>query len=436
MKQTAKLKIERLKISALELHPQNARQGDVGAICQSLEAHGQYKPIVVQRSTMRVCAGNHTTQAAQALGWTEIDAVVLDVDDDQALRILLVDNRANDLATYDNSVLTDLLEHLVRSDYGLEGTGYDGDDLDEMIADQELEAAEVEEDTPPTTPVTPVSKTGDVWVMGTHRLVVGDSTEADTYRSLLNDALVDLVITDPPYNVDYVGKTAEALTIKNDEMTAAKFKTFLEAFYAATRDSMKPGAPIYVFHPPGADGDVFRSTIRNSGLLFKQILIWIKQRFVLGRQDYNWQHEAIIYGWKPGAAHKWYGNFNKSTLLDDDVDPTTMRKDELVQLVQEIRMASDVIREDRPSKNIEHPTMKPVRLIARLVENSSKPGDVVLDPFGGSGSTLMACAQMNRHARLIELDPKYADVILKRFEQATKIKPILESTGKPHTFLD
>jgi len=157
MKQTAKLKIERLKISALELHPQNARQGDVGAICQSLEAHGQYKPIVVQRSKMRVCAGNHTTQAAQALGWTEIDAVVLDVDDDQALRILLVDNRANDLATYDNSVLTDLLEHLVRSDYGLEGTGYDGSDLDDLLADLTPEPVES------TRPETKCPACGHTW---------------------------------------------------------------------------------------------------------------------------------------------------------------------------------------------------------------------------------------------------------------------------------
>lgn len=449
MKQTKGLKVERVKIGDLRLHPHNARQGDVGAICQSLEAHGQYRPLVVQRSTGNVVAGNHTLQAAQALGWTEVDVTYLDVDDDQALRILLVDNRANDLATYDDSVLTDLLEALVRTEYGLAGTGFTGDDLDQMIADQleDRTAAEVVEDDAPSIPSKAKTEAGNVWLLGQHRLICGDSTLGETYKALLGLDKADLVVTDPPYNVAYQDnmtpeeaakwrRRTDGLIVANDNMSEDDFRSFLLAVYSAISDAMVPGAPAYVFHPPGGDGDTFRATFRESGFELKQMLIWVKQRFVLGRQDYNYQHEPIIYGWKSGAAHRWYGNFNKSTVLDDDLDPEEMKKSDLVQLILDLRQASSVIREDRPARNGEHPTMKPVRLIARLVENSSKPGDVVLDPFGGSGSTLMACQQMNRQARLIELDPKYCDVIARRFEQATGITPVLEATGKAETFLD
>jgi len=437
VKKIKQLTMEQAPIDELRQHPHNPRQGDVGAIQQNIEQHGVYKPVVVQRSTGHILAGNHTVQAARLAGETEMPVVYLDVDDDQALRILLSDNQTSDQATNDPSILADLLENLVRSDFGLAGTGFTGDDLDEMLAEfrPELAADQVEEDEAPGLAKTLIIKPEDVWVLGQHRLVCGDSTDIETYKAILGLDRVDLVVTDPPYNVAYEGGTADQLTIQNDDMSPEEFATFLQSFFRATAEVMLPGAPIYVFHGESAGAD-FRQQMTESGLLLKQVLIWVKQRFVLGRQDYNWQHEPILYGWKPGAAHRWYGNFNKSTVLDDDLDPAELKKTDLVQLIQDLRQSSTIIREDRPARNGEHPTMKPVRLIARLLENSSKPNDLVLDPFGGSGSTLMACQQMNRRARLIELDPKYCDVIARRFEQATGTVPILEATGKPHSFLD
>jgi len=436
MNQISNLKIMRVPVSDLNLHPHNARQGDVGAICQSLEAHGQYRPLVVQKSSNTVLAGNHTLQAASTLGWKEVDVTFVDVDDDQALRILLVDNRSNDLAAYDNGVLTDLLEHLVRSTDGLAGTGFDGSDLDDLLAEfEDKTGADVLEDEPRTPPTAPITRLGDLWQLGSHRLICGDSTDADTYKALLGNDKADLVVTDPPYNVAYEGGTADKLTIENDNMSAEQFAKFLNGFFKATAANMHDGAPIYCFHGESAGAD-FRQQLTEAGLLLKQVLIWVKDRFVLGRQDYNWQHEPILYGWKPGAAHRWYGDFNKSTVLDDDLDPATLKKDELVHLLTEIRMMSTVIREDRPQRNAEHPTMKPVRLVARLMTNSSKPRDIVLDPFGGSGTTLMAAQQLNRRARIIELDPRYCDVICNRYQGATGITPVLEATGEAIDFID
>ena len=436
MKKIQKLEAVDVPIADLELHPHNARQGDVGAIMQSLSAHGQFRPIVVQKSRMRVIAGNHTTQAAQLIGMETISAVLLDVDDDQALRILLADNQTGDLATNDKSILADLLEGLIGSEFGLEGTGFTGDDLDDLLV--EFEPETIIEDVKEVEPIQnlpKITKPGDVWILGRHKLICGDSTTHETYRDLLTNEQVDLIITDPPYNVAYEGKTADGLTIQNDNMSNKDFHDFLAASFRQMEAAMKPGAPIYVFHAAIA-GQHFIETFSNSGLLLKQVLVWVKQQFALGRQDYNWQHEPILYGWKEGAAHRWYGQFNKSTVIDDNLNPEGMTKDELVEMFNQIKLLSTVIREDRPNRNGEHPTMKPVRLIARLMQNSSKPRDIVLDPFGGSGSTLMAAEQLNRQARLVELDPSYCDVICNRFQGHTEIVPVLERTGEEVSFVE
>jgi len=436
MKKVDRLDIKRIKLSDTKQHPHNPRQGDVGAIVQSLEAHGQYVPIVVQASTMHIIKGNHTAQAARILGLDEIEAVILDVDDDQALRIMLADNQTGDLATNDKSILADLLESLIGSEFGLGGTGFTGDDLDELLV--EFEPETIIEDIKEIEPIQnlpKITKPGDIWILGRHKLICGDSTTHETYRDLLINEPVDLIITDPPYNVAYQGRTDDKLTIQNDNMSNKNFHDFLAASFRQMEAAMKPGAPIYVFHNDTASQQ-FRETLSNSGLLLKQVLVWVKQKIVPGRQDYNWQHEAILYGWKEGAAHRWYGQFNKSTVIDDDLNPEGMTKDELVDIFNQIKLLSTVIREDRPNRNGEHSTMKPVRLIARLMQNSSKPRDIVLDPFGGSGSTLMAAEQLNRQARLVELDPSYCDVICNRFEGVTGIVPILESTGEEVSFVD
>ena len=437
MKKIGQLEVDKVAIKDLELHPQNAREGDIGAIMESLQAHGQFRAIVVQKSRMRVCAGNHTTQAAELLGWKTIAAHILDIDDDQALRILLADNQTSDMAHNDPKILTDLLESMIHTEYGLEGTGFTGEDLDDLLNEFQPELMDdlLEESEPNHDRLNKITRPGDIWLLGRHRLICGDSTDMTAYNNLLQEQLVDLVITDPPYNVSYEGGTEDKLTIQNDSMSEQDFKIFLSKAFGCIETYMKPGAPIYVFHGESAGAD-FRIQMTAGNLLLKQVLIWVKQQFVLGRQDYNWQHEPILYGWKEGAAHKWYGEFNKSTVLDEELNPETMTKDELVALINQIRETSTIVREDRPSRNGEHPTMKPVKLVARLMQNSSKSGDIILDPFGGSGSTLVAAEQLRRSARIIELDPSYCDVICNRYQGITGIAPIHEATGEEVSFVD
>jgi DNA modification methylase len=276
---------------------------------------------------------------------------------------------------------------------------------------------------------------GDTWILGPHRLVVGDSTNPEILNKALGGKLADCIFTDPPYNVAYQGGTNENLTIQNDSMSDLEFESFLLATYAAMYANAKEGCPIYVCHADGSSV-TFRSAFKTSGFMLKQILIWVKDNFTLSRQDYNWQHEPIIYGWKPGAAHPWYGPFNDSTVLDfatKDLD--TLSKTELVKIIETARESSTIIREPRPRRNSEHPTMKPINLITRILSNSANRESVVLDPFGGSGSTLVAAHTLGMTAALVELDPIYADVICKRWQELTGILPINELTGKPYDFI-
>jgi DNA modification methylase len=204
-------------------------------------------------------------------------------------------------------------------------------------------------------------------------------------------------------------------------MTDADFEMFLRKSYDRMIAVSKPGTPIYVFHADSS-GHIFRNEFVNAGWLLKQVLIWVKNSFVMGRQDYHWQHEPVIYGWKPGAGHKWYGERNKATTIDDQQDISTMNKAELLEIVRSNAEYSTILRENKPKKNNIHPTMKPIALVAKLMSNSSITGDIVLDPFGGSGSTLIAAEQLGRASRLIELDPEYADAILARWEFHTNKK--------------
>ncbi len=226
---------------------------------------------------------------------------------------------------------------------------------------------------------------GDVFKIGDHKLICGSSLETDTWEKIMKNEMADLVVTDPPYNVDYTGGTKEKLNIKNDSMTAREFYEFLYDFYVSQSIYIKAGGSWYVWHSD-SNGGIFRTAMEDSGIPVKQCLIWVKQKFVMGRQDYHWQHEPCLYGWKPGAKHNWYGDRKQSTVLNFD----------------------------RPDKNTEHPTMKPIPLIAYQIGNSSKKGDLVCDGFGGSGTTMVASHQMKRVCRMVELDPKYCQVIIDR----------------------
>jgi len=420
-------------IGALVEYPGNPRMGNVEKIAESLKTNGQYRPILVRRDTREILAGNHTWKAARELGWKTIKVTYLDgVTDAQAKKIVLADNRLSDVAEYSIPDLTQLLEDLGRD---IEGTGYTSYDVSELLKGSKQTPATDPDDAPPAPRLgAPKTQTGDVWLLGPHKLIVGDATKASTYEKLLGSERADLVLTDPPYNVAYEGGTKEGLTIQNDDMGDKQFYKFLKDFYVAAYDHSRPGAPIYVFHADGS-GNAFRNAQVDSGWLLKQVLVWVKDRLVLSRQDYNWQHEPILYGWKPGAGHTWVGPFTNTTVLDNQPDFSQWSKDELLDHVLELYDSTTVIRHPRPSRNGEHPTMKPVGLVSKLITNSACEGALVLDPFVGSGTTLIACEHTSRIARVIEFDPRYADVVCRRWEEHTGVIPVRQSDGLEVSFV-
>ena len=261
----------------------------------------------------------------------------------------------------------------------------------------------------------PDSKPGMVYELGPHRLIVGDSTKAEDIEKLMAGEKADLIVTDPPYNVDYEG--SDGKKIKNDHMEDQSFLNFLTTAFKVMMSVLKAGGVCYVWHAD-SEGYNFRQAVKNAGGVVRQCIIWVKNSLVLGRQDYQWRHEPCLYFWKEGAGHYWEGRRDLSTVFDETrSDWKKMNKDELLAELKRIdsEIKTSIIYEDKPARNAEHPTMKPVRLFERLIKNSSKEEDIVLDPFGGSGTTIIACAKTNRIARVVEFDPKYADVIRKRW---------------------
>ena len=375
----------KIQITQLSLDPKNARkhsQRNLDAIAASLEKFGQRKPIVVHRGV--VLAGNGTLEAAKSLGWTEIDVAEVpdNWDNDTAKAYALADNRTAELAEWDESELAKQLLELVEKDWDIAELGFE--------MPQVIEVEPIDEDDVPEAPAEPKTKLGDVWQLGKHRLVCGDSTDVTVFDKLLGEEKADLVWTDPPYGVSYVGKTKDALTIENDTLNIAELEEFLRSAFNAIFTATKPGACWYVAAP---SGNLFQAfSIPLSELeVWRHTLVWVKDTLVMGRADYHYRHESIFYGWTPGAAHQ---------------TPPDRKQDTIWEI-------------KRPKANKEHPTMKPVELIERAIQNSSLAGQLVLDSFGGSGSTLIACEQTKRVARLIELDPKYCDVIVKRWETIT-----------------
>jgi len=315
---------------------------------------------------------------------------------------VIADNKIALNAGWDEEMLRVELEALSDADFDLDILGFSDDELGLYLDDGTTEVEGLtDDDQVPESPVNPVSKFGDVWLLGDHRLMCGDSTSMDYVATLMDGNEADLLLTDPPYNVAYEGKTSEALTIKNDSMDNDSFRQLLRDVYASADSVMRPGAAFYIWHAD-SEGFNFRGAAADVGWKIRQCLIWNKNALVLGRQDYHWKHEPCLYGWKDGASHYWGSDRSQTTVLDFN----------------------------KPSRNGEHPTMKPVELFQYQIENSSKKGDVVLDLFGGSGTTAIACEKSHRHARLMELDPKYCDVIIKRWQDFTGKKALLQSTGE------
>jgi site-specific DNA-methyltransferase (adenine-specific) len=257
---------------------------------------------------------------------------------------------------------------------------------------------------------------GDLFEIGEHRLLCGSSTETDTWNKLMDGKLADMVMTDPPYNVAYVGKTKESLTIDNDNMSNSEFYQFLYDFYTALGSYTKKGGAWYVWHAD-SEGANFRQAMKDAGIMVKQCLIWVKNSMVMGRQDYQWKHEPCLYGWKEGAAHYFTNERTHTTVIEDKIDIKKLTKEQMKNMLTEImsdKNKTTIINCDKPFRNAEHPTMKPILLLAPLIKNSSKENELVADGFLGSGSTMVASHQLKRKCYGMELDPKYCDVIVKR----------------------
>ncbi len=298
--------------------------------------------------------------------------------------------------------------------------------------DTEVNEDEAQEDNfnPSSVGGKPKSREGDIFRLGRHRLICGDSTDAEVISMLMGDQKADLLLTDPPYNVDYSSKN-EALNaadkgnrvqkdIANDKMEGEAFQEFLLKAFQAVNQHLKPGGAFYIWHA-GTEGLNFKLAVKNVGWELKQILIWVKNNIVLGRQDYQWKHEPCLYGWKPGASHYFVSRRDLITITEDEaLDLNALTKQELKDILQKVLdLPTTDIHEDKPLRSADHPTMKPLKLMGRLIKNSTRPGEVVLDPFGGSGSTMMAAEQLGRACYMVELDPAYIDVICKRYEELT-----------------
>jgi len=389
----------------LHLLPGNPRRGDVEAVARSLERFGQLKPIVA-RLDGTIIAGNHTFLAARQLGWTELAVVRTDADEATAKAFALADNRTSELGTYDEQALLDLLTEVNEADPTLlAAASFAATDLDDLLARLTPPPSPLldPDHVPPAPPA--FTTKGDVWRLGPHRLLCGDATVTTDVERVMGDRLADLVWTDPPYGVDYIGKTADALTIDNDALDADQTKALLSAAFLATLACCHPGAVWFVTAPLGPAMRCFVEALDDLGI-WRQTLAWVKNSLVMGHSDYHYRHEALFFGWAPGGPHH----------------PVPDRTQDSVWEFA------------RPAASKDHPTMKPVALVERAVANHTKPGAVVLDPFAGSGTTLIAAHQTGRTARLIELDPRYCDVIARRWQEATGFEPIHEATGAAHDF--
>lgn len=372
----------------------------VGQIAASIKEFGWTNPILIDE-TNSLIAGHGRLLAAGRLGMEKVPAIVLEgLSTAQKKALVLADNKLAENAGWDDELLKVELLGLKELEFDLDLTGFDDLEIASILG-TDLTDGLTDDDEAPEVPEIPVTKQGDVWVMGPHRVLCGDATSRDDVERLMDGQLVDLLLTDPPYNVDYTGKTKDALKIQNDMMADTEFRSFLKDSFVTADSVMKKGAAFYVFHAD-SEGYNFRGACNDAGWAIRQCLIWKKDSMVMGRQDYHWMHEPILYGWKHGAAHLWAADRKQTTILEFA----------------------------RPARNDQHPTMKPVALVSYLMLNNTKGEDLVLDVFGGGGSTLIAAEKTGRHARLLELDPKYVDVIVQRWQEYTGMDAVHEKTGK------
>ena len=362
-------------------YEKNPRINDnaVPAVMKSIEEFGFKVPIVIDKNGT-IVTGHTRLKAAKKLGMKTVPCIVADdLTPEQIKAFRLADNKVAEAAEWDMELLNEELDGIIDIDM----SDFNFGDITDSPSSEDVVEDDGENIELPSEPKT---RLGDIWMIGRHKLMCGDATSEDVLKRLMGGDKADMYLTDPPYNVAYEGKTEDKLTIQNDSMEDSAFYQFLVDSFVAADSVMNEGAAFYVWHAD-LEGYNFRGACRAVEWELRECLIWNKNTMVLGRQDYQWKHEPCLYGWKGGAAHNWYSDRKQTTVIDMN----------------------------KPNRNAEHPTMKPVQLFAYLMENSSKPGDIILDSFCGSGTTLIACEQMGRVARVLELDPKYCDVIIKRY---------------------
>ncbi len=383
------MNIVNVKIAEVTPYPNNPRVNDdaVDGVARSIARFGFIGAIIVNKD--KVIINGHTrVKACRKLGMETIPAIIVDhltKEQEDALRI--ADNKTGEIAEWNEELLRAELKALQEAGFEIGDLGFDNTELEELLGgDVSVSVGETDPNSAPDVPEVAVSRPGEVYVLGDHRLVCGDSTKAEDVARVCGEGGADLWLTDPPYNVAYEG--SNGLTIRNDSMEDTQFREFLRAAFLQAEKLLKPGAAFYVFHAD-SEGYNFRGACHDVGLRVRQCLVWKKNALVLGRQDYQWIHEPCLYGWKEGGAHPWYGDRSQTTVMEFN----------------------------KPKKNDVHPTMKPVEMLVYLLQNSTKRGDVVVDTFGGSGSTLIACEQTGRVCRTVELDPRYCDAIRRRWAE-------------------
>ena len=393
--------IQKISVNKLKSAKYNPRQdlkpgdSEFEKLKRSIEEFGYVEPVIWNKRTGTVVGGHQRLKVMKHLGHKEVDCVVLDIDENKEKALNVALNKIS--GDWDMPLLGELMKDLSTNGFDVTLTGFDMAEIDDYFNDDknsEIEEDNFDIDKAVENIKVPISKQGDVWLLGKHRLLVGDSTKAEQVGAFMGDTKADLLITDPPYNVSYEGVAG---TIKNDSMEDTRFRKFLVDALTSASSVMRKGASFYIWHAD-SEGYNFRGACHDIDWKVRQCLIWNKSALVMGRQDYQWKHEPCLYGWTPGASHYWGSDRKQTTILEFA----------------------------KPTRSELHPTMKPIELFAYQIMNSTKVGDIVLDLFAGSGTTMMACDQINREARMVEFDEKYADVIVKRY---------IEKYGNANVFL-
>ncbi len=407
------------KIDELKLNSRNPRKNDnaIDAVAKSIEKYGFKNPLIIDDNGVVYC-GNTRLKAARKLGVEEVPCIIAnDLTKEQIREYALLDNKTNEIAEWDLELLEEELKELSLDEFNLDWNIPELEQEKEIVEDEcnvEEMLEEMEE---------PRCKPGEIWQLGKHRLMCGDSTSKEDVEKLMNGQFADLVVTDPPYNVAV--SNSQGMTIENDNLNNEEFKNFLSNAFINLANMLKSGGGFYIWYA-SKEHINFEESLNKAGLFVRQQLIWNKSHFILSRQDYHWKHEPCLYGWKEGAAHYFIDDRTQSTVFEDKgIDLKKLKKDEMLKLLQEIyseKVSTTVIDEEKVTVNSIHPTMKPIKLLARLIKNSSRQNEIVLDLFGGSGSTLMACEQLDRECRIMEYDAKYATAIIERWEAFTGLK--------------